>query len=39
MEGEDGCGCRSQPPASAALWLLALLGVRRRRSNTTALRA
>lgn len=32
MEGEDGCGCRSQPPASAALWLLALLGVRRRRA-------
>jgi hypothetical protein len=31
MTGEDGCGCRSQPPASAALWLLALL-VRRRRS-------
>lgn len=32
MEGEDGCGCRSQPPASAALWLLALFGVRRRRA-------
>lgn len=30
-DGEDGCGCRSQPPASAALWLLPLLGVRRRR--------
>jgi len=42
MEGEDGCGCRSQHPASAALWLLPLLGVRRRRSNglnSTALRA
>jgi len=31
MSGEDGCGCRSQPPAYSALWLLALL-VRRRRS-------
>jgi hypothetical protein len=32
MADEDGgCGCRSQPPASAALWLLAWVGIRRRR--------
>lgn len=32
--GDDGCGCRStRPRGSAALLLLALLGVRRRRSR------
>jgi hypothetical protein len=37
MDGDDsGCGCRSQPPAISALWLLALLGVRRRRVLLTS---
>lgn len=32
MSSDEGCGCRSQPPASMALWLLPLLGLRRRRT-------